>query len=296
MTSSQPLDPTAAGGDTWTRFWFTPASSRPLAIVRILAAGLGLLLLWSYAGDLDAWFGPSGVLPADAVAQWRGPFGVSVFDAATTTGSLRLLFGITAMVFAMLFLGLLTPVAGIAAPFLWASLLNRGPMLAGPADDCLAVLLWCLAVAPAGEHLSLDSLLLDRRAAASPPATWRPRLALGLIQVHASAITMAAVLAQLRGITWWNGTAAWWLTAREGGRLVDLTNVFARSEFLMNAVTHAITAFEIAFAVGLWFAATQRIVARIGLFAWPALGILAGEPLWGLAMAIFAAPFTLPKK
>jgi hypothetical protein len=31
-------------------------------------------------------------------------------------------------------------------------------------------------------------------------------------------------------------------------------------------------------------------VARIALVAWPAIGWLAGEPLWGLAMAVFAVP------
>ena len=56
----------------------------------------------------------------------------------------------------------------------------------------------------------------------------------------------------------------------------------------MNAVTHAIVLFEIAFAVGLWFAATQRTVARVGLVAWPLVGMVAGEPFWGLTMASLA--------
>jgi hypothetical protein len=31
-------------------------------------------------------------------------------------------------------------------------------------------------------------------------------------------------------------------------------------------------------------------VSRAGLIAWPLIGVLAGEPLWGLALAIFAVP------
>ena len=73
-------------------------------------------------------------------------------------------------------------------------------------------------------------------------------------------------------------------------RVVDLTPLYAGSEYLMNLVTHAIVAFEILFSLGLWFSATQRTIARIGLVAWPLVGILAGEPLWGVAMAIFAVP------
>ena len=114
-------------------------------------------------------------------------------------------------------------------------------------------------------------------------------MAIGLIKVHAAAIALGAVLAQLKGDAWWNGTAAWWLAAREGSRVVDLTGLFGRSEFLTNAITHTITGFEVAFAVGIWFSATQQTFARLGLVAWPLIGILAGEPLWGLVMGVYAA-------
>lgn len=275
-------------GGTWMRFWFTPVSSRPLAIIRVATALLGLLLLWSYAGDLLAWFGAHGVLETDTVAAWRGPFGWSVYDFVTSPTAVRILFAITAAVFGFLLVGLLTPITAVAAAVLWVSLLNRGPMLAGPADDCLAILLWCLAIGPAAEYFSLDRLLHDRLGMALPRPSWRARVALGLVQVHAAAIALGAVVAQLKGDAWWNGTAAWWLAARAGSRVVDLTGLFARSEFLTNAVTHAITGFEIAFAVGIWFTATQQTVARIGLVAWPLIGALAGEPLWGLVMAVYA--------
>jgi hypothetical protein len=106
-------------------------------------------------------------------------------------------------------------------------------------------------------------------------------------------IAAAAALAQLAGDVWWNGTAAWWLAVRRDSRLVDLTGAFAASEYLMNLVTHAIPLFEIAFAVGLWPAATRTAVARAGLVAWPLIGVLAGEPLWGLTVAAMCLPAAL---
>ena len=98
------------------------------------------------------------------------------------------------------------------------------------------------------------------------------------------------MLAQLRGDVWWNGTAAWWLATRSESRVVDLTALYARSELFMNLVTHLIPAFAIAFKVGIWIGPVQRAVSRAGLVAWPLIGLLAGEPLWGLAVAIFAVP------
>ena len=203
---------------------------------------------------------------------------------------MRLLFGATVGAFALLLVGLGTPVVSLAAPVLWASLLHRGPMLAGPADDCLAVLLWCLAVGRGGRAWSLDRLFADRAGRAPAPASVRCRIAEGLLQLHAAVIAAAAAITQLKGDVWWDGTAAWWLAVRRDSAPVGLAWLFARSEYLMNLVTHAIPLFEIAFAIGIWPAATRTAVARAGLFAWPAIGWLAGEPLWGVAVAVMCLP------
>jgi hypothetical protein len=294
MSDTRAEPATAGVAAAWNRFWFTPADPRPLAIVRILTAALGLLLLWSQAADLTAWFGPEGAIPVATAARWRPPGGFSIFDHATSSLSLQALFGGTVLVFACLLVGLCTDVAAVAAAVLWASLMHRGPMLAGGADDCLAVLLWCLAIGPAGRCFSVDRLIAARAGRPAPPeSSVRARIALGLIQVHAAAIAAAAVIAQLRGDVWWDGTAAWWLAARPESRLVDLTGPLVRSEYLTNLITHAITGFEAVFAAGLWFGATQVPLARAGLVAWPLVGVLAGEPLWGLALAIFCVPLAL---
>ncbi|MGB8851995.1 MAG: hypothetical protein WCC69_00330 [Pirellulales bacterium] len=276
--------PTSTIEATWTRFWLEPANPRPLAIIRMATALLALVLLSSYSADLDTWFGPDGMIPADPAAAWRSPWGWSLFDLTRSSDSLRQLFIMTAVVLMLLGVGLVTPVVSLAAPVLWASLLHRGPMLAGPADDCVAVLLWCLAIAPCGAAWSLDRWF--RRRTETPQPSIRGRIALGLMQVHAAAISLASLLAQLKGDVWWDGTAAWWLAARAESRVVDLTGLFARSEYLCNLVTHGITLFEAVFAIGIWFTATQTTIARIGLVAWPLIGLLAGEPWWGGAMAI----------
>ena len=278
---------TATVGAAWSRFWFAPASPRPLAVVRILAAALGLLLLWSYAGDLEAWFGPDGMVPRDVAAAVRPAWGVSLYDVATTSASVWAIFGGTVAAFVALLIGLGTPVAAVGAAILWASLLHRGPMLVGPADDCLAVLLWSLAAGPCGRDLSVDRWLAAWVGRVAGPSPWS-RLSLGLLHVNASVLTFAAVVAQLKGDVWWTGSAAWWLASRAAA--VDLRGAYEESEYLMNLVTHAIVAFEILFAAGIWFAATRRAVARIAVVAWPLVGLLVGEPLWGLAMAIFAVP------
>jgi hypothetical protein len=283
----------AAIGDAWNRFWFSAADSHPLALVRIGAAAIALAAWWSYAADLQAWFGPAGILPVETVREWRSPHGMSLFDWAVTPATLTMLFGATGVVFALLLFGFATPLVAPLAAVLWASLLHRGPMLAGPADDCLSILLWCLAIGPAGEHFSVDRWLAWRAKRPAPAAGWRASVSQGLLQVHATAIAVAAVLSQLKGEVWWNGLAAWYLAASPRSGAGGLLPLLERSEYLTNLLTHGVTAFEILFAIGLWCPPAQRLVARSGLIGWPLVGLLAGEPLWGLAMALFALPLAV---
>jgi hypothetical protein len=298
--SDAPVNPTAGThvtaadrvARTWLDFWFTPADPRPLAAVRILTGLLGLALAMSYAGDLVTWFGPSGMIPPEAIDGWRPRVGLSPLDTVTSSIGLQAFFVVLIIALAAVTAGVVSQVACVVAALLWAALLNRGPMLAGPADDCLAILLWCLAVGPCGGAWSLDRALRDRRGLALRLASPWASTSLGLLRVHATAITLGVLLAQLKGDDWWNGTAAWWLAASPEAPLVDLTGLYRRSEYAMNLVTHGIVAFEILFAAGLWFNASRQTVCRVGLVAWPVIGVLAGEPLFGLAMATFCVPWT----
>jgi hypothetical protein len=286
-------DSLTAMGDVWQRFWFSSADSWPLALVRIGAAAIALALWWSYAADLQAWFGPAGILPADTVRQWRSPYAFSLFDWAASSASLAAVFGATGVVFACLLLGVGTPVVAVLAAVLWASLLHRGPMLAGPADDCLSILLWCLAIGPAGEHLSVDRWVRNRAGRPAPGPSLRAAISVGLLQVHATAIATASVLSQSKGDAWWDGLAAWYLATGPQSRIAGIVPLLARSEYLTNLLTHGITAFEVLFAIGLWCAPSQRLVAQVGLVGWPLLGLIVGEPLWGLAVALFALPLAV---
>jgi hypothetical protein len=239
--------------------------------------------------DLEAWFGDRGILSPEVIRQWRSPFGLSLFDAATSPAALRTVFWAGAGILAALTVGLATPVTSVLAAIFFSSLLHRGPMLVGPADDAVAVILWCLAIGRSGDDLSIDRLLAERLGRPVPAASLRTNIALGLLQLHASAIAGAAVLAQLKGDVWWNGTAAWWLAARIDSRVIDITGPLARSEYLTNLVTHAITVFEAVFAAGVWFVPLRRLLVPVSLVAWPLVGILVGEPGFGLAMAVLAA-------
>lgn len=272
-------------GAAWNTFWFLPADGRPLAVIRIVTGVLGLMFWSSYGGDLQQWFGPAGVVSPAVTEAWRAPYGVSVFDAATTAASLWALYGLGFVAFAAVLVGLGTTFAAAVAAVLWVSILHRGPMLVGPADDVLVILLWCLVIGRSGDHLSLDAMLRQRRGLPDAAPSVRNRLALSLLGFHASAITLAAVLSQLKGDIWWDGTAAWWLFSGREQASSDLMAAMAGSDYLTNFLTHAITLFEIAFAAGVWVTGLRGSIVVLAIVAWPLIGWLAGDLAWGCGMA-----------
>lgn len=271
----------------WERCWFVPALPRPLAIVRILAGTVALALWWSWSADLNTWFGPDGLLPVGAVREWRSPWGMSILDLARSTVVVRGLYLAIGAALVCLTVGLATPLAAPLAAAGFASLLHRAPMLAGPADDCTAVLLWCLVVGRSGDDLSVDRRLAITRGSGPPEPGIRNRIALSLLLVHAAVIAGAALLAQLKADVWWDGSAAWLLSARSAVP-VQFATVFRRSEYLSDAVTHAIALFEGAFTLGVAVPALRRVTGWIGIVGWLLVGVVAGEPWWGAAMAVFA--------
>jgi len=266
----------------WESYWFLPAGSRSLAVVRVMTGVLGLLLCATYGTDISGWFGPRGWLPIDSVTAWRSFFAYSIFDACETNTHLLVAFYSLVSLFVLLAIGFLTPITSLLAALGWASLLHRGPMLAGPADDSMAILLWCLVIGSSGEHFSVDAILHKRLGWHASRHRVRTRMAVGLLQVHAAVISLAALLAQLKGDVWWNGTAVWWIATRKPGQVVDITGLLSQSEYLCNMFTHGVIAWEAFVAVGIWFTFSQKIVARAGLIVWPIIGVLTGLSTVGI--------------
>ncbi|HAO72443.1 MAG TPA: hypothetical protein DCR06_07560, partial [Planctomycetaceae bacterium] len=87
---------------TWEKYWFLPAASRSLAVVRIVTGILGLLLCATYGTDLSDWFGPQGWLPIDSIIAWRSSFAYSIFDVCERNTDLSVAFYGLVFIFTLL--------------------------------------------------------------------------------------------------------------------------------------------------------------------------------------------------
>ncbi|WP_425617545.1 hypothetical protein NA78x_001225 [Anatilimnocola sp. NA78] len=292
-------DLTSTIGAGWNHFWFTPASSQPLAIVRIGTGLLALAYFLSYWGDLTRWFATNGLLPPQTVERLTQQDGVINFNYtalkfATNPGELWV-FEIIALVAAtLLAAGVLSRISAIVTLAMLLSFVHRAPMISGFGEPLLAMLLFYLCIAPSGEWFSFDGWLKRRRAGDRVNETAKPsvmaNIGIRLIQVHLAAFVLMMGLSKLSSEPWWTGDAVWYMIAQTTSRPVNLTSLRS-SPFVINAWTHALLAFEFLFPVLIWNRLARPLLLGIGLVLWLSLALISGHVIFCLSLIVAASIF-----
>ena len=281
-------------GESWNRFWFTPADPLPLGVLRIGAGLLALYYLFSHTTDLVRWFGPDGLLPIAAVKDLTTGMGEQVvfrpsyFNLTDAPELLWTLHGLGFAVLAAMTLGLFTRVTTPLSLAVVLSYVHRAPMITGLVEPVLTMLLFYLCLAPAGKYLSLDRLLWKSKrsdGAEAAEASWTANLGLRLIQVHVAGFYLMMGLSKLAGEPWWDGTAVWWLIAHPDSRIVDLTRL-GYQPFVINFWTHVIVLFELAFALFIWNRLARPLLLLIAIPMWLSLAVVSAQPAFCAAMLI----------
>jgi hypothetical protein len=295
-------------GAGWNRFWFEPSDPLPLCAMRPLVGLVAWLLVFSYTPDLVRLFGPEGLLPIELVNQLRGDdwTSFSYFNHLHTPAELQMVHYVGLAVVGLFTVGLFTRVTAVLSLIVVLSYIHRAPMLTGQVEPIAAMLLAYLCLGPSGAYLSVDRWLKRRRTKsmaagaaedylAVVPSMWAT-LAVRLVQVHLCVIYLMMGLAKLSGPnqTWWEGDSVWWLAARPGTRLVDLTDVLARHEYLVNAWTHLIPAFELAFPILVWNRLARPLLLVLAVPIWLSLALVSGLPLFCSLMLIGNLAFVSP--
>jgi hypothetical protein len=201
----------------------------------------------------------------------------------------------------MFLIGLFTRVAAVLALVAVLSLIHRGPVLARPVDDIVAMLMFYLCLGPCGAALSLDAWWNRRRNSAvgsgdlAPQLSWIATVATRLIQVHVSVIYFAMAVAKLKNPVWWGGTAVWGLLAKPESRLVDLAWLAdPKMIYVLNAWTLTIVLFELCFAFLIWVKLARPLLLGLSLPIWIGTALLTGMTSWVLMMLVANLAFVSP--
>lgn len=210
-------------------FWTVPIRAEPLALFRILLAGVMLVsILTSLLWDLRTYLGPDGLCPGKHLTPWLAQTHriCLLADPATLPllGSLiprswaqtwvmwldqaaleEFLFAGWLLSLLFVGLGLYTRPAVFLAWLLTLSFHHRLPWLLNGGDDLGRAGLFYLLFADSGAVWSLDSLRRPRVAPGFIPA-WPVRL----MQVQLVCVYFFAGLSKLHG-DWLTGEAVWWV-------------------------------------------------------------------------------------
>jgi len=285
----------------WDRFWFWPSDSRALAGLRLATGALAFLYVLSFT-DLTTWFGTQGILSEETVRLLRPEsYRWSYLFRLGESTELWLIHFVGLAILATFTCGLFTRVTSVLSLIVVLSYIHRAPMLTGPLEPTLSMLLCYLAIGPCGQYWSVDAWLRKRKGAAVPTPSWLATVSRRLIQIHLAALYALMGLTKLGGqagandydASWWRGEAVWWLISRSDSRLVDLTFLHSHP-YLLNFWTHAIVAFELLFAVLIWKPQAARWLLVASVIIWSLTILVTGWVLFGLVMIVAGLVF-LPR-
>jgi hypothetical protein len=276
----------------WNRFWFRPSDALDLCVMRFCVGLLAFLWHTSFAFDLVRWYGPDGWLAGGAmqrlVAEGADRVSLSEFSYLYWITDPRWLWAIHllgSIVLLALMLGVYSRWAAIASLVVLVSDIHRAPLLTGPEEPVLTMMVAYLCLAPIGQHLSWDAW--RRR---SQPLTvelhYIATVSRRLIQVHLVLIYLVMGLTKLSGATWWYGEAVWWLAAQPDSQWFNPA-VLRSYSVVLNLWTHAIVIGELSFAVLIWNRWFRPLVLVVSGILWCSVAVASGYI--GLALTMVVA-------
>jgi hypothetical protein len=277
----------------WDRFWFTPADTTLLAVLRICT---GTMLLYTHAVwglALGDFFGPKSWLSPGLVRALQSQQYTYSFWWVVPPAWMAFAYTVSMVVFVCFTIGLWTRVTSVLALAAAISYVNRVPGSLFGLDQINIILTLYLAIGSSGQVLSVDRWLVSRKLAGHAPRP-APSVAANvgqrLIQVHMAVIYLFAGLAKLQGPAWWNGEAMWRAFANLEYQSMDMTWL-AWHPWLINSFTHLTIVWEISYCVLIWNRLARPLMLLVAVFTHIGIGACLGMWTFGLIMLVGNAAF-----
>jgi hypothetical protein len=198
--------------EAWDHFFFTPQSPAPIALFRIfwgICVSAKILLLHS---DWLNWYGVHGWVTLQTMQLVEPGIRLNLFTVMPQDDRWIAAFFWVFLGCALLFtVGLWTRVMSVAVFLCLTSIDQRNLLMLHGGDTFLRCAGFFLIFAPAGAAFSLDRLIAMRRgkqdSQLEPQAPWAQRI----IQLELTLLYLTSFLWKLKGHTWLNGTALYYV-------------------------------------------------------------------------------------
>lgn len=290
---------------SWNRFWFAPADSAPLGVIRWLIGGMVVYshLVWGL--ELTAFLGADGWNSVELVREIQGGQWHQSFWWSVPAEWMQTVHWICIGILVLFWIGCLTRITSILAFVIHISYCQRAALATFGLDQICGILLLYLMLGPAGADYSVDSLWRrfrrrrqsrgsQTRARNRPPKTAAANLSIRLIQIHYCIIYFFAATGKLQGETWWTGEALWSALANYEYQSADMTWLAWFPEILQ-LMTHVTILWELSFAYLIWVPALRPLMLIVGALMHLGIGAFLGMWTFGLAMIFGYVAFLDPE-
>jgi hypothetical protein len=198
--------------EAWDHFFFTPQSPVPISLFRILwgiCVSAKILLLHS---DWLNWYGVHGWVTLQTMHAVEPGIRLNLFTVMPQDDRwIAAFFWIFLGCVLLLTAGLWTRVMTVAVFLCLTSIDQRNLLILHGGDTFLRCAGFFLMFAPAGAALSLDRVIAMRRGKQDPQIKPRAPWAQRIIQIELALLYLTSFFWKLKGHTWLNGTALYYV-------------------------------------------------------------------------------------
>ncbi len=196
----------------WNQFFFAEQSPLPIALFRIIYGILVILTLALLRPDWLNWYGVHAWLSLPTALKLEPGHRLNLFSIIPQSDAwIEALFWVALASAVLLTLGLFTRINSVLVFICLTSIQQRNLYITHGGDTFLRLAGFFLIFAPAGAALSLDRVIRIRRG--KEPRTIQPRSpwAQRMIQMQLSFMYLVAFMVKIKGASWLQGTALFYV-------------------------------------------------------------------------------------
>ena len=217
----------------WNNFFFRKQSPVPIALFRIVYGLLVIITLWLLRSDWFNWYGTHGWVSLATALKMEPGYRLNLFAIfPQTDASVDAIFWIALASAVLLTIGLFTRTSSIVAFVCLNSIQQRNLYITHGGDTFLRLAGFFLIFAPAGAAFSVDHLIGVWRGKDASHIQWQSPWAQRLIQIQLSLMYLTAFLLKMKGATWLQGTALFYVYHLDEFRHFPLPSWFLRPTVL----------------------------------------------------------------
>jgi Vitamin K-dependent gamma-carboxylase len=249
----------------WDHFFFAPQSPLPIALFRILYGICVSATLALLHADWLNWYGVHSWVSLSAMRQVEPGIRLNLFTVMPQDDRwIAAFFWVFLACALLLTVGLWTRLSSVAVFLCLTSIHQRNLLILHGGDAFLRIVGFFLIFAPAGAALSLDRLLRARRGLEGPEIKSRAPWAQRMIQIELSLLYLTSFWWKMKGHTWLDGTALYYVTHLHSIARFPLPR-WIQSAAILKIGGWTTLALEFSLGVLIWFRRFRYPVLLLGL-------------------------------